>query len=106
MSFVKITPMNPIAPIDIPPLVNFLINGDEKAFCSIFPQLGPKIYGTARRIFFSQESAEKIVQQVFLKICKKREHLKDDLSFEANMITIMLGSILANHPSMPPPDYN
>lgn len=81
--------MNPVTSIDIPSLVIRLRNGDEKAFCSLFQQFGPKIYCTARRMFLSHEDAEEMVQEVFLKIWKKKEQLKDELSFQAYLITIM-----------------
>jgi RNA polymerase sigma-70 factor (family 1) len=81
--------MNPITSITIPSLVIRLRNGDDKAFNLLFQQFGPKIYGTARRMFLSHEDAEELVQEVFLKIWKKREQLKDNLSFQAYLITIM-----------------
>ena len=85
----KFNPMNPITSIDIPSLVNRLRQGDENAFSALFRQFGPKIYGTARRMFLSHEDAEELVQEVFLKIWKRKEALKDDLSFQAYLITIM-----------------
>lgn len=81
--------MNPVTFIDIPSLVKSLRHGDEKAFCLLFQRFGPKVYGTARRMFLSHEDAEELVQEVFLKIWKKRELLKDNLSFQAYLITIM-----------------
>jgi RNA polymerase sigma factor (sigma-70 family) len=81
--------MNPITSPDIPSLVIRLKNGDEDAFCLLFHQFGPRIYGTARRMFLSHEDAEELVQEVFLKIWKKKAHLKDDLSFHGYLITIM-----------------
>lgn len=81
--------MNPVTEFDIPSLVIRLRNGDENAFCLLFRRFGPKIYGTARRMFLTHEDAEELVQEVFLKIWKKKEQLKDNLSFQAYLITIM-----------------
>ncbi|MBI1301563.1 MAG: RNA polymerase sigma-70 factor [Alphaproteobacteria bacterium] len=85
--------MNPKATLRIPSLVKRLRRGDEDAFGCLFRQFGPKIYGTARRMFLNHEDAEELVQEVFLKIWKKRAELKDDLSFQGYLITIMKSMI-------------
>ncbi|WP_158856613.1 RNA polymerase sigma factor [Lunatibacter salilacus] len=97
--------MNPIASIDIPLMVIPLRNGDENAISSLFHQFGRKIYVADRRMFLPDAAAEEMVQQQFFKIIKKKEQLKDE-SPQAHLAPIMLGPILANHPSMPPPGYN
>jgi RNA polymerase sigma factor (sigma-70 family) len=74
---------------NIPEFVRGLIKGDNYSFCTLFRLFGPKIYHTSRKMGLTHEDAEEIVQEVFLKIWKKRKHLKPELSFNAYLLSIL-----------------
>ncbi len=70
-------------------LVVGLKESDNEAFCALFRLFSPKIYHTTRKMGLSHEDAEEVVQEVFLKIWKKRRHLKPELSFNAYLLSIL-----------------
>ena len=74
---------------NIPELVRGLKESDNDSFCILFRQFGPKIYHTGRKMGLPHEEAEEVVQEVFLKIWKKREQLKPELSFNAYLLSIL-----------------
>ena len=79
---------NPINP-SIPKLVIKLREGDEAAFCALYRKFASKVYATSRKMGMAHEDAEGIVQDVFMKIWKNRQGLKDELSFNAYLLAIM-----------------
>lgn len=79
--------MNPTP--NIPKLVRLLKKGDDASFSQLFHLFGPKLYNTSRKMKLSHEDAEEVVQEVFLKIWKKREHLDHALSFNAYLLSIL-----------------
>ncbi|WP_114750431.1 RNA polymerase sigma factor [Pleomorphovibrio marinus] len=74
---------------NIPKLVRLLKKGDEASFSQLFHLFGPKLYNTSRKMNLSHEDAEEVVQEVFLKIWKKREQLDYNLSFNAYLLSIL-----------------
>lgn len=78
---------------EVPEMVARLKNGDELAFSLLFRKFGGKVYATSRKMHLSHEDAEEIVQEVFLKIWRKKADLKDELSFNAYLIAILKSMI-------------
>ena len=56
-------------------LLAFIANGDELAFTRVFDYYRDRIYSIAFKITHSTTVAEEIVQDVFLKIWLRRDHL-------------------------------
>lgn len=75
-------------------LVFDLSKGDEKAFEKLYGLFSEKIYHVSRRMNLSHEDAEGVVQEVFLKIWKKREKLDPQLSINAYMISIVRSLVI------------
>ncbi|MCC5935887.1 MAG: sigma-70 family RNA polymerase sigma factor [Lunatimonas sp.] len=80
--------VNSINP-EIPQLVSKLREGDEAAFCALYRRFASKVYGTSRKMGMPHEDAEGIVQEVFMRIWKNRQSLKDELSFNAYLLAIL-----------------
>ncbi len=68
--------------------VKKLSKGNVKAFDEIFLAYNKKIYSFAFSHFKSKEEAEGIVQEVFLRIWKKRTSLRTQSDFQAFLFTI------------------
>lgn len=75
-------------------LVKDLSKGDEKAFGKLYHLYGEKVYHIARKMNLGHEDAEGIVQEVFLKIWKKRANLDPELSINAYMIAIVRSLVI------------
>ena len=71
-----------------------LRDGDEQAFIQIYNQYRSKIYTYAHSLVKSTDTAEEIVQQVFIKIWQKKEQINPDLSFNAYLKKITLNHVL------------
>jgi len=56
-------------------LLQLSMEGDDKAFAEIFHRYKFKLYGYIHRLTQSQEMAEDIVQETFLRLWKNREQL-------------------------------
>jgi len=57
-------------------LLNFVQNGDKSAFEEIYNRHWHKLYNVAVRVLKSQEEAEEILQDIFLKLWIRREEIK------------------------------
>ncbi|MCH7409184.1 sigma-70 family RNA polymerase sigma factor [Belliella sp. DSM 111904] len=75
-------------------LVEDLSKGDEKAFGKLYQLFGEKVYHIARKMNLCHEDAEGVVQEVFLKIWKKRANLDPELSINAYMIAIVRSLVI------------
>lgn len=75
-------------------LVKSLQKGDIKAFDELFIKYNKKLYYFAKGYLGSNEDAEGLVQEVFIKIWEKREDLKEYMSFNSYIFTITYKSIL------------
>jgi RNA polymerase sigma-70 factor (family 1) len=64
-------------------ILALLIQGSEYAFTQLFDAHRPRIYVIAYRILKSEELAEEIVQEVFIKVWTRRESLGEILHFSA-----------------------
>lgn len=60
-----------------------LAEGSESAFIQIFDEYSPKVYRAALKFLDSKESAEEVVQDIFMDIWLRREKLTKILNFGA-----------------------
>jgi RNA polymerase sigma-70 factor (ECF subfamily) len=67
-------------------LVTQLKGGDQASFRILYSKYAPMLFAFSRRYLKSQEDAEEIVQEVFLRIWDKRENIDENLSFSAYVI--------------------
>lgn len=74
-------------------LIESLRQGDLKAFDAIFAKYSSKVYGFAVKYLKSKEDAEEIVQDLFLRIWEKRDHLDKESSLQAYLFTITYHNI-------------
>jgi RNA polymerase sigma-70 factor (family 1) len=77
-------------------LLTKLRNGDQLAFAQIYNQYRSKMYAYAYNLCKSAETAEEIVQEVFIRLWQKREQINTDLNFNAYIKKITLNHVL-NH---------
>ncbi|TCC88355.1 RNA polymerase sigma-70 factor [Pedobacter hiemivivus] len=77
-------------------LLTKLRNGDELAFAQIYNQYRSKMYLYAYNLCKSSETAEEIVQEVFIRLWQKKEQINTDLNFSAYLKKITLNHVL-NH---------
>lgn len=78
--------------IDKKELLRRVSNGDQQAFSAVFKSYHPFVYAFGRRITRSDELAEEVVQDIFLKIWVDRESLVKIDNFGA-----YLNRIVRNH---------
>ena len=69
-------------------LIQSLVDGDESAFKLIFKNYKNRLYCFSLRFTKSEELAEEIVQDVFLKIWLNRKKINPDKSFSAYLFKI------------------
>lgn len=69
-------------------LLEQIAEGDEAAFRDLFDSYKQKVFAYAMHFTHSTESSEEIVQDIFLKIWLKREHLTETNNFEAYLYTV------------------
>ncbi len=62
--------------------------GDKQAFNQLFYQHERKLYNFSCKLLHSQEDAEEIVQEVFIRVWEHRATLKEGFPFEAFIIRI------------------
>lgn len=77
-------------------LLTKLKEGDELAFVKIYNQYRNKVYNYAYQLSKSADTAEEIVQEVFIRIWQKREQINTDFSFQGYIKKITLNHVL-NH---------
>ncbi len=75
-------------------LVKALRKGNIDAFEELFFKYNKKLYYFARGYLGSNEDAEGLVQEVFIKIWERRDDLKEYLSFNSYIFTIAYKTIL------------
>ncbi len=74
-------------------LVKSLKRGDINAFNDLYKKYGTKLLFFTIGYVYSKEDAEDIVQEVFLKIWRKRKQLKVQRSFNSYVFTIAYNAI-------------
>ncbi|ALL04572.1 hypothetical protein AQ505_03120 [Pedobacter sp. PACM 27299] len=77
-------------------LLTKLKEGDELAFVKIYNQYRNKVYSYAYQLSKSADTAEEIVQEVFIRIWQKHEQINTDFSFQGYIKKITLNHVL-NH---------
>ncbi len=70
-----------------------LKNGDKQAFNYLFNLYNQKIFFFAKGYLKSEKEAEEIVQETFLKIWERRNHLDPELSINAYLFKIAFNFI-------------
>lgn len=63
-------------------LIAQVAKGNTLAFKQIFDAYRPQVFGVALKMLRSNELAEEVVQEVFIKIWEKRETLTDVINFK------------------------
>lgn len=71
-----------------------LRKGSYDDFNKLYDLYADRLYGFAYNLTHSEEMAEEIVQEVFLKIWQMREHLSPDYSFRSFLFTIAKNKFL------------
>ncbi|MCU4154396.1 RNA polymerase sigma-70 factor [Carboxylicivirga sp. A043] len=74
-------------------LVKKLSKGEIKAFDQLFELYSSKLYAFAMKYLKSDVDAEGLVQEVFIKVWKKREELDSNKSFKSYLFTIAFNQI-------------
>jgi len=73
-------------PVDERQLVIELKNGNHHSFKQLYGTYAPKLFAFSRKYLQSQEDAEEIVQEVFLRIWEKRQNIDENQSFSSYVI--------------------
>ncbi len=63
-----------------------LREGDRASFKVLYQEYAPRLFAFSRRYFISDEDAEEIAQEVFLRIWEKRENIDENQSFSSYVI--------------------
>jgi len=74
-------------------LVSGLKQGDKKAFQLLFDQYAKRIFIFAKGYLKSNEEAEEVVQDVFIKVWSVRESINTELSFKSYLFKITFNRI-------------
>lgn len=69
-------------------LVKLLSQRNEQAFQKIFEKYRDDIYTYAKALLHSEEAAQEVVQEVFMRIWLKAEELDPDLNFKSFLFTM------------------
>ncbi len=80
--------------VDEEVLVTKVREGEVRAFDQLFHLYSPRLFHFALGYLKSKEDAEEIVQDVFVKIWERRQHLRPDFSFKAYVFKIAFNAIL------------
>lgn len=75
------------------PLLIGLINGEHKCFKKLFDLYSKPLYRFSFAYLKSEQAAEDVVQEVFMKIWKRRKDIDPGKSFYSYLFTIALNSI-------------
>ncbi len=74
--------------------IQALRSGDFNAYSELFDRYGKRLYFFSKGYLKSEEDAEEIVQEVFMKIWNNREELSVEKSFESYLFAIARNGIL------------
>ena len=67
-------------------LIKQFKNGDHHSFKVLYQKYAPKLYGFSKRYLNSNDEAEEIVQEVFLRIWEKKQNIDENQSFSSYII--------------------
>ncbi len=76
-----------------PKILKELKNGDHAAFEEVFNHFSKQLFQFSLKYLKSEQAAEDIIQEVFLKIWNNRESIKTDTSFQSYLFTITLNAV-------------
>jgi RNA polymerase sigma-70 factor (family 1) len=65
-----------------------LINGDKKAFTTIYLKYSTQLYGNILRLTKCEETSKEILQELFLKIWENRRRIDVSKSFKSYLFTV------------------
>ena len=75
-------------------LVHLMTEGSEYAFTQIFDHYRGPVFGTALKYLKSEQQAEEIVQDIFLKVWTKRVEMREVKNFSAFLFTMARNAII------------
>jgi RNA polymerase sigma-70 factor (ECF subfamily) len=75
-------------------LVSQLVKGDARAFTEIFELYKDTVFAFAYSLTKSRDTAEEVVQDVFLKLWERRAQVKVDNSFTAYVKTVTYNQVI------------
>lgn len=64
-------------------LIRQFKTGDHHSFKVLYQKYAPKLYGFSRKYLNSDEDAEEIVQEIFLRIWEKKDNIDESQSFSS-----------------------
>ncbi len=76
-----------------PKILKELKKGNHTAFEEVFNHFSKQLFQFSLKYLKSEQAAEDIVQEVFLKIWNNRESIKTDTSFQSYLFTITLNAV-------------
>ncbi|HEY8387177.1 MAG TPA: sigma-70 family RNA polymerase sigma factor, partial [Parasegetibacter sp.] len=72
----------------------FLLNkGDEQAFEQLYHSYSPRIFGNLVKLLKSEDIAEELLQDVFIKIWQRRSGIDPEQSFRSYLFRIAENSV-------------
>lgn len=69
-------------------VLNQLRAGEESAFGKVYAHYSEMIYGRLLRLLKDTDMADEIIQDLFLKVWEKREHINPSQSFKSYLYTV------------------
>jgi len=75
-------------------IISRIILGEQDAFRMVYEQYSKRLYYTVLRLVKSEELAEELVQDVFVKVWENRKNLNPALSFKAYLFKIAENQVL------------
>jgi RNA polymerase sigma-70 factor (family 1) len=75
-------------------LLRLVSDGDQQSFEVLFRRHWGSVFETSRRILRSEHLAEEAVQEVFLRMWRKRERLSDIRCFDSYLFTSVRNHVL------------
>ncbi len=78
-------------------LVLKVIEGNHDAFAQLYDMYAERLYYFALRFMISNEDAENVTQEVFVKLWETRERIDVNLSFSSYLFTIAKNTIFNIH---------
>lgn len=76
-----------------PKILKELKDGNHSAFEAVFNRFSKQLFLFSLKYLKSEQAAEDIVQEVFIKIWDNRREIKTDTSFQSYLFTITLNAI-------------
>jgi RNA polymerase sigma-70 factor (family 1) len=75
-------------------IISRIILDDQEAFRAVYERYGKRLYLTVLRLVKTEEVAEELVQDVFVKVWENRRNLNPTLSFKAYLFKIAENHVL------------